>query len=342
MKSFNKIRPLAIYLISFTIALLLSEYLLRTLYKSNNGQIVYEQKFGHYSYKENSTFLVKNEDQVSVPINIDELGYRNKNDFINESDGIILGDSFISAINTISKNTIASNLNFYNAGVDGSSTYEQVQTLKYLLSKKKFRKVILGFYLGNDFRDNYIHYKQGGLSFYNAQPFCMQLMLCDLLYKKIYIGLLKGLGRDPFASYPLAEMTLIKRASSEQIIFPTINVLRELNSLSKREGFDLYVVGIPSKAQVKQSFREISGFHEDSRAKEYALNAIKSGVDFDGPDKELNKICLDLGIPYITLLEKLRGSGIKDLYYQIDLHWGPSGQAIATDVLIDRLNLRSH
>jgi hypothetical protein len=113
----------------------------------------------YWTYPEEKLFSNYNEDGEKIEFKSDKLGFRNAK-VQEEYDILLLGDSFISAANTKEEGTFAQQLRsqgyqVYNAGIDGTGTIHQAYILRDLLKTIKPKLVVLNFYLGNDFRDNF-------------------------------------------------------------------------------------------------------------------------------------------------------------------------------------------
>lgn len=173
----------------------------------------------------NDVFNMVNEEEEHYPVITDSYGLRNDQDAIAHAEVIILGDSFIVAYNTVKEKSfvghmLSEGMLAYNAGVAGSSTFEQISLFKFLLKDAiNIKVVLIAFYLGNDYRDNYLMFgnyfdlstgsKQAGL--YNGfkDVFKMSRFI-TWLYETFYLGVFKGLSEHPFGSYAKGEMIVIK------------------------------------------------------------------------------------------------------------------------------------
>lgn len=141
-----------IFLITFLLLILIYDFFFKNKYIYNINNF--------YHAVPNTVENYQNDDQrlkgkKKIKITNDEYGFRN-NLKILETDILFLGDSLIRATNTSDKYLLSNSFNekVYNAGMDGFSTYNSVEVAKFLLKKKKFKKIFLFFNLNNDFRDN--------------------------------------------------------------------------------------------------------------------------------------------------------------------------------------------
>ena len=315
------------------------------------GGVEYVARNGYYVYPPRTTFRFVNEEGESVAVAIDENGLRNPAASLARSEVILLGDSFVMAANTPEPPTLAgrvraAGLLVYNAGMDGFSSGEALRLLGDLLAHPQVaaRCVVLGFYLGNDFRDNALATAAGPASGLAASGPWKKLrrllrrsVALDLLYTRVYLGMVRGRSQDPLASYPLAEMLSWQNQPSpamRRALARTDALFGDLADLASRKGLAVVVLGIPSKAQVHRSFYEISGFATDSRARQTALRVIRQGYSFDRPDMLAAGLARKHGLPYLSLLAPFRQAAGRPLYYQIDPHWTTEGQRLAAELLL--------
>jgi len=137
-----------------------AELMLGLAGKSQKSSPGYISQGGFYTYPPGSKFHFPNEDGKEIRVETDEYGLRNRPGTLAQAEAIILGDSFISAINTLQEQTLTGRLfqysvKAYNAGMSGYSTYNEIYLLRYLVERAQPKIIILCFYLGNDFRENY-------------------------------------------------------------------------------------------------------------------------------------------------------------------------------------------
>ncbi len=318
------------------------------------GAVAYVARNGYYVYPPRRTFRFVNELGERVVVATDENGLRNPVASLAGSEVLLLGDSFVMAVNTPEEQTLAGRLRaaglaVYNAGMDGFSTAEALRLLGDLVARPRVapRCVVLGFYLGNDFRDNGLAAAPGSASGLAAggwpgavRRLVRRSRVLDLLYTRLYVGVFLGRGRDPMASYPLAEMLSWQQPpgpAMQRAVTRTDDLFRGLATLAARQRLRLLVLGIPSKAQVHRSFHEVSGFGSDPRARQTALQVIRSGYSFDRPDAVAAELARRNGLGYLSLLSPFRRAADRPLYYQIDPHWTPEGQRLAAGLLLEWL-----
>jgi hypothetical protein len=155
-----------------------------------------------------------NEAGEQFEVSFDEMGLRNPTQSLARADVMVLGDSFIAADNTPIEHTLVGELRAagvasYNAGVDGAGTFNEVHLLRDHLRGWHGRVVVVAFYLGNDFRDNYgdslvpepssaaaMRPMRGRMD-EGLRTICKALFTCNWLYHQVYLGLIEGESRDP-------------------------------------------------------------------------------------------------------------------------------------------------
>lgn len=347
-----KIKKTKIFLTLSIIYLLIlfvsGEVIVRYFFTNSISEIKYLERNHFYTYPITDEFIYKNEDNKAIKVSTDIYGLRNLN--IDMSNNIIvLGDSFISAVNTENNETFASRINGYNAGVDGYSTFQSLRLLNMLLKEASPKTVILGFYLGNDFRDNYLDKGQkklnnfeikSNLGSFSSTNSIKKLLKKSELIKEVY-GFIKSLSKVPsMSSYTASEIYSYLDKPNEEFkiaLKNTEDALGVLKEMSEIYDFRVVILGIPSKAQVYKSFKEITHYENDKNAKPLSVLAIKDGFNFDRPDKILSQISKKFNFQYISLLNHFRSKDSHNIYYYIDSHWTSIGQKMAYDLVTDNL-----
>ena len=321
--------------------------------------ITYVHGNGYYTYRPGTVFTVQNEDGVTVEVRTDPRGLRNPESAFAEAECILLGDSMVAGINTPEANTLAGclrqrGMRVYNAGMDGFSTRHALCLLQALLQQgARPLKVVLVFYLGNDFHDNGGATATGiadspavpgsapvssvGRSWPDRIVACgKRSLLVRTVYTTWWRGWLCGDARDEMASYPLAEMMSFRLMYDDRMDAARKSsgeLLAAFSRLSQQYGFAAIVVGLPSKAQVCRSFHEISQFGYDPRADAVARKILAAGYSFDRPNQVAAKLAAANGLAYVNLLDVFRARPEPPLFYQLDVHWTAAGQRLAADTL---------
>ncbi|HQS83377.1 MAG: hypothetical protein B7Y25_00155 [Alphaproteobacteria bacterium 16-39-46] len=333
----------------------------------------YTSKNHYWHFPLNSTIALKNEERAVVLVKTDTYGFRN-NPILENPTLLFLGDSFTSAVNTQDKDTYAQVLinegtTLYNAGMDGTGTCHQAYILKDILDHIHPQIIILNFYLGNDFYDNFFGPE---LQTLKNELDLKQNVQCSLSNEKknsdstskfLAIEFLRHI-KDFLLSYSESFKLIYQRVSpffheeSDMLYYdrseikllayqeksPDSDIKKALNNTidalqviqkiiesyntKNNTHVELVVVGIPSKAQVIKSLREISNFEADRGAVAFS-NSLLSKINFDTPDKLLADFCTQNNIPYFSLLPTFRKNAENEIYYHFDSHWNWRGQKIA-------------
>lgn len=334
---------------------------------SPSGGLTYVQKNGYVSYPANFIQYFKNEIGVEIEVSSDRYGLRNPEGADSDAELLLLGDSFIAAVNTAESATLvgrlrANGVKTFNAGLDGSGTFEQVALYRDLPKFPKVRHVFLAVYLGNDIRDNWVSWSSAGRSpsppqdtdrpiflvrAYHAAKgltgrLCNYSALCSQSTLLADRWLVKGNLGEEMASYPLGEIKslVVTDPDARDARGAMERAIEELKRLVELRDQKLTVVGIPSKAQTLRSFREISGIDRDERSRQLLQQAITGGYNWDLNDHELARSMKNIGVQYISLLYIFREESVKTpVFYDLDAHWNNAGQRLAADRILQSLEL---
>lgn len=337
------------FFISLVCFLVGGEIMTRILYRPDYWRPMSDviEREGHYVYRPFKKMDFYSETKNSIPLSFDENGLRNPPQSLKKADTLLLGDSFTSAISTLDEDTMTralknKGLNIYNAGVDGYSTFKAEKLLQSLLTQFHPKRVILNFYMGNDFFDNMLDPLSDGKPSYPKLPgvpktgLCSLSRLCQFVYQRIYLGLVLNYPTELMELYAVKEMDSLQRdydAEMNESVEKTKAALGMITQILQDRDIDFLVVGIPSKAQVGRSFLQIRELPAYEFTRDYAMGVMDSGYSFDKPDQVLGRICQELGVPYYSLLEKFRAVGASEVYFQIDSHWNEKGQSVAADFI---------
>lgn len=346
--------------VSLSLSLVAAELILRALAGDEGAATdTYRSYSGYYTNQPGDSLTVTNDDGRTNTMRFDRLGLRNPEGAAASADVVVLGDSFIAAVNTGDGATLvdwlrAGGIRAYNAGVNGMSTYQQVTLLRDHLAGLSLRTVLVGFYLGNDFRDNLFSSfpppaageaepgaSRSGRRWRDlAADVCRRSALCRLVHARVWLGLVVGQQNDPMASYALAEMAVLRHADPrvDAMVGRTREALAELRRVAETRGLRVLMFGIPSPAQVTQDFADVARYADDSRAEAFARETMAAGYSWDNPDRRLAALCAELDLAYVSLLAEFRNRSRQErLYYERDRHWTDRGQKVAADRLIAAL-----
>jgi hypothetical protein len=282
----------------------------------------YQSRRGYYTYVPEDRFIHRpwGEEQRQVDVEIDEHGLRNPANTLESADVIVLGDSFASALNTDADKRFTTDLagitglRVYDAGVDGFSTFQEGRLLRDLLSAGAHpQTVVLLFYTGNDFRDNFLDNIRISKASFMGSALVAQAMLMH-------------------AHPHFAENMAAFRKTGE--------ALEIVKDTSQAKGIRLIVVGIPTNIEVLQTARMYGAddkFWMDKKELEMFQDAINSpDVSFDVADWRLRNILEAGHVEYVSLLAPFREHASERLYGWPDAHWTVRGQALAAEVVAKR------
>ena len=116
----------------------------------------------------------------------------------------------------------------------------------------------------------------------------------------------------------------------------TAEALSKLVSLCREYDVRLLVVGIPSKIAVSGLKGYTCKFYSEIEQKRFAELATQP-LSFDAPDFRLRHMLEMGGVDYISLTDIFRRRGGGDLYGRTDNHWNARGQALAAEIVAERL-----
>jgi len=278
---------------------------IRAHYSSNlKAQSYYQTNPYYWNYLPNVSFSVTNEEGENVTVQSDKLGFRNATSEP-KADFMLLGDSFINAANTPLEATYAQSLvnkglSVYNTSVDGTGTCHQAYILNDYIEKVQPKVVVLHFYLGNDFRDNFLgpgleelehahEKKETPLANETKPPISQDLslksqlrplknflvdkspsikLICDTIFNvKSQANNMNAYDRGEIMVLAFDENqpdpdTSLAIKNTEKAIESLLKIILTYNQ-KHQASVRLVVVGIPSKAQVLLSIREITGYEAD-------------------------------------------------------------------------------
>ena len=321
----------------FILGILIFNFLIKKKYVYNN--------FNYYTAVPNSVETYQNEDQKitgeKIIITNDEFGFRNKIK-ISETKILFLGDSFIRALNTDDKNLLSNSFNskIYNGGMEGFSTYNSIETAKFLLKKNKFEKIFLFFTMNNDFRDNlYQKRYQNNITdkliiFLKNNSFFNELLkLKNFFYYNKMNSNSKNIYKldKPYYSINLLKLFIDDNEYHNKISKLTIDAFSELKELSDRNDAELIIVGIPTLAEITRDFRKIKNLQKDLEIENLGEKEFNLNIDYKKPQKIFMSVCDEIEIHcyYISNLDK-------NSYFKIDDHWNSHGQKKAKEFLIKK------
>lgn len=289
----------------------------------------------------------QNEDQKKINkiirVENDELGFRNEKNAINNKNILFLGDSLIRGMNTDKDNLLSNILSreIYNAGMDGFSTYNSVAVANFLLEKKKFKKIILFFNIGNDFRDNVfqMEYKKNFKS--RILIFIKNNQFINQLFKLRYLSFNKNNEKLEIAEInkPYFGINFLKILLGEKKFINlstrnTIIALEDLKKLSVKHSTKLLILGVPDISEIFKDIKKIPNLKKELDIENLTIDNYENKVDFENPKKIFFSVCkkAEVECKYIPLDTRS--------FYELDSdHWNNHGQQITRDFLINELNV---
>jgi hypothetical protein len=362
--------------ICFVIATAITEAVLRLTASpgANAAADIYVAHEGYTAYKPNLRFQFTNERGVKVEVATDAGGFRNDPGRERSARILLLGDSFVAAINTIEEATVAGQLrtlgyDVYNGGSDGSGTFNQLAIMEKLLAGGSFNAVVLLFFTGNDFHDNFMtqdavvaatarqaaaaaetaNSSDASFGTIAARPAWRQKILdacnrsraCQYFYNNVWLGQVRGYARDPWADRRYFHMYLMTGAARSEIdraVTKTRVALDAMQRLAARAGVSFVVVSIPSRSEVYRSWYDFMVSRTVSS--ETLLNLLAdTPADFDRPERTIRELCGELRIPYHSLLRDMRAAPLPmRLYGVLDEHWVAEGEAIGAKSIAEFLS----
>jgi hypothetical protein len=357
------------------IATICAEIVTRALARSDLvwTREAYQVREGFVSFRPNARLAFTNERAEAIGVAVDDRGFRNPPGAFERARILLLGDSFAAAVNTPREQTIAGRLSaagydVYNSGADGSGTFHQLAILEDALEERAFHDIVLLFYTGNDFHDNFMTVESvvdgvqrrasrlgaaepsngkgaveaTGLDYGTiaARPWwrqrvhsaCDRLQLCRQIYDNFWLGQVRGYARDPWTNrrYMLMQLlTSAKRAEIDKAIERTRVALRAMKALAARRGSRLTIVAAPSRSEVLRSWYDMVASASIDRKDLLELTRAEQ-IDYDRPERTIRLIARELQIGYHALLGDLRRDPMPArLYGIVDGHWMAEGQRVA-------------
>ena len=196
----------------------------------------YVRHSGYYTFEPNTRLERINERHERIVISIDEHGLRNPPGALPSSRVLVLGDSFVNALASRDDQTFTAVLSkildkpVYNAGVHGYSTFQVTRLMRDLLKKgANSETVVLVFFLGNDFRDNYMDWA-----------------------RQSEVGWMASYGVSQLLSYRKTPTDQFQKAFRK-----TGEALDQLKALCADQGRRLVVVGVPARARYFSPLKNI-------------------------------------------------------------------------------------
>jgi hypothetical protein len=275
-------------------------------------------------------------------------------------------------VNTFREQTVAGRLSaagydVYNAGADGSGTFHQLAIMEDALKERAFADIVLLFFTGNDFHDNFMTVDSvvdgvrrrsvvpggkpsngegesdasgpdyGGIG---ARPqwrqhilsACGHLQLCQQIYNNFWLGQIRGYARNDWTNRRYMLMQLLTNAQRPEIdkaIANTRVALGAMKALAARSGVRLTIVAAPSRSEVMRSWYDMVATSSIDRKDLLELTRTEQ-IDYDRPERTIRLLAHELQIDYHALLGDMRNAPMPSrLYGVVDGHWVAEGQRVA-------------
>lgn len=338
--------------------------------------IPYDDLVDYHTYEILQDIHFTNEAGDHITFRSDENGLRNPQGQLPGADIILLGDSFISALNTPENKTLAHLLRargykIYNAGMDGFSTFQARYLLEDLLLNAHPRTVLLFFYLGNDLRDNFAAAVYQGP---NRAPIrekreaekdkkprseilCRKSVLCYRLFYSPVTILGKprktekepredapepdnAMPENPMANFCLSEILSLRNNYDQDMgaaVMKTNMAFSQLSAMARAYNFRLVVIGLPSKAMIYEDMAKIPYSNVEKRFDEFVRESEEQGFSYDRPDEVVGALARGNGLEYISLLPLFRKNRNRNIFYKDDPHWTALGQKITADFIVKKI-----
>ena len=241
-----------------------------------------------------------------------------------------------------------------NAGVPGYGTAAAYALLREEAPQLDPDQVVLGLYVGNDFRDN-LHDKFGRLEarggvlvpVFDGEPWLRRAAMALLSrWRTAQLAISKLAGGGPLAvseeaarqqvvaslpwhpGFGLAMVTEAWDADAQRAFEVTVGWLERMRDLCRQRRCELLVVLLPGPEQYDDAYwRMLVG--------RYELDA--GAYDRDKPNRELGKSCAARGIRVLDLLgvfrERTQAAGRLQALYS-DQHFNVAGHRLAAEQIL--------
>ncbi len=287
----------------------------------------------------------------AVDLRINQLGLRGPEVEGARSTGgagrwLTVGDSFTLSVQVSEEETfqerlaVATGQEFWNAGVDGFSTWQALTRYQRLDAPLGADGVLLSFFLGNDLHDNERfphvikgaqHLKAGAPIPREPVPWLRKALLGhSYLYAQWRVFSRQralSAGRDPQREWWKDELMIFTTAGTkrlDQLTRGSEAPLRQLQQETRRRGDRLLVAIAPPAFQI-----------EDHRltATMEMVGLDPATADVDAPARAVTGLLQRLGIARCDLVAPLRAAADRGLYFTYDGHWTPEGHAVVAEAL---------
>ncbi len=283
-----------------------------------------------------------------VPLRINSLGLRGPEP--TPGGWLAVGDSFTLSVQVTEEETFAQRFAqvreeaVHNAGVDGYSTWQALRRYRQLDDALGVEKVLLTFFLGNDFQDNdrFPHVLRQSTQLVHGAPIPRQHLpwIQAFFLRHSYLAAhwriwnrKRGLqsGKDPQRQAWLDELSIFSNQGKgrlAQLKPGTERALTEFREETRQRGDHLLVAVAPPAFQVDPARME---------ATFRVVGLDPAEADLDAPLRAVQGILRRLGLAGCDLVSPLRDAAEsgEHLYFTFDGHWTPAGHAVVAQTLRD-------
>jgi hypothetical protein len=239
---------------------------------------------------------------------------------ITESEMVVFGDSFAFGYGVNSEASFSElnpSLRIKPIGAPGYSMVQEVLLMRHLSSQLKGKLVVWFICLDNDLVDNITPSKPN----YYRTPFIhrrngaddWRIVTSHLSPRKWHYSSKRRRYYPSFAN--LCTPGLLSQHAYSACNF----LIKEGRDVCRKAGAQLVVMSIPNKNQLSKHGLEFLASH---------LKDV-DGFNPDFPDQQLDRICRNLGVPFVSLKDHLEVGDHK----KNDVHWNERGHKRVSEVL---------
>jgi hypothetical protein len=374
-KSHKRLFKLIALAISLFVALLLGEAFVRVLHlvpdlrdEFPGLKILYAQDAqASYVPRPNATAQVPDETGKLITIRTDSNGMRLDSTAAptDQPAVAVLGDSFIANLNTPNDQTFCASLSqqlsgkpVLNFGCLGYSNVQEIILARRWLPKYKVDTLILAICACNDLGDNLTFTrgsKPNDFDLEEQEPgrlhkiarhselltFAFRILQSQRTpptYFGDHYDLAHGIDKE-LIQYD-AKLPPDAQREFDDAVNVSVDALSDFKKMADQLNARRLVVLIPAKAMIYREILFITDSQLDPRANLALATVIRRGYDFDRIRTTWQSIADRAHLPFFDLTDFFREHKSEILYGQIDRHWTPRGQQLASQAVAAALKER--